>query len=244
MKGEEIMSSGAEKASKFREESLARWESLLQRIFPGGIPTHHQWDDIDDIVDVLNRIGADELTNHTFVPHGGGLDLTGAARSAEPDCIELRYGGDTDIAKPSGLSFESFGEDRLEWAYFRLETRRLEPSGVYEELFFDTHEEVTDLGEGRYVSRAVWDYGHFGHDESGNELPLPEGARPVFRNFKGAFVIFAKGSIYNNDPATYDARHSKMSAEAFRRYIQRNIELLEKGRSEPGHAGKGAPNPA
>jgi serine/threonine-protein kinase len=203
---------------------------LLRRIFPNGIPIRYRWDDLDEIIRVLDLIGSVELTNHTFSPHGGGLDLTGAERSPEPGCIELNYGGSADISKPAGLFFEAFGDDKLEWAYFRLENRTLKPSGVYEELYFDTHEELTHLGGGEYLPRSIWDQGNLGYDEGGDEIPLPDEAKPVFRNFSGAFVIFAKGSIYNNNPGTYDARHNKISGEEFRRYIQRNIDLLEEER--------------
>jgi YD repeat-containing protein len=221
------MPSDADRASKFRVAALTRWEKLLRRIFPDGIPVRYRWDDLDEIIRVLDIIGSVELTNHIFSPHGGGLDLTGAERAPEPGCVELHYGGSADVSKPAGLFFESFGEDKLEWAYFRLENRTLKPSGVYEELYFDTHEEVTHLGGGEYAPRAIWDQGNLGYDEDGDEIPLPSEAKPVFRNFSGAFVIFAKGSIYNNDPATYDARHNKMSGEKFRMYIQRNIDLIE-----------------
>ena len=227
------MSSAAE---QFRKESLARWESLLRRMFPEGVPTNRHWSDRDEIIRVLDTIGSVEAANHTLSPSGGGLDLAGAVESAEAGCVDLKYvdSNNVDVVKPMGLSFESFGDDKLEWAYFRLETGGLKPSGVYESVFSETHEELTDLGGGHYVDKSVTDQGFYGYDENDYERPLPPEARPVMRYFKGAFVIVAKTSIYNDDPATYDARHNEMTGEQFRRYIERNIKLIDEERSKQG----------
>ena len=40
------------------------------------------------------------------------------------------------------------------------------------------------------------------------------------RWLSGAFVVFAKGSLYNSITATYDARHNQMTAVEFRQYIE------------------------
>ncbi|MEA2204978.1 MAG: hypothetical protein QOE77_1754 [Blastocatellia bacterium] len=228
------MKSAIEAHRQFVRDILARWENLIQSTFPISIPNRCRWDDADDIVSVLATIGGAELTNHIFLPHGGGVDLTGADSSAEKGCVEMHYGQSAMIARPSALFFESFGKTRLEWAYFRLETQSLEPSGTYEHHAFDTHEEVTDLGSGDYRPRSIWDQGYLGYDDEGAEIPLPDNARPLFRIFKGAFVIFAKGSPYNADHDTYDARHDKLNGEQFRVFIQRNLDLFEEARAARG----------
>ena len=68
--------------------------------------------------------------------------------------------------------------------------------------------------------------GNYGYYE--DDTPLPKNYRTVYRYLKGSFVIFAKTSIYNEIIGTYDARHSKMTAEEFRKYILnlRQWELL------------------
>lgn len=158
--------------------------------------------------------------NHAFFPGGGGLDLTGAAQSTEGGCIELHFGGQVEVVKPQKLTFDSFG-DNLEWAYFRLETGEIEPSGVYENNSFE-YEELTEINPGEYLPRSIWEHGYYGYDENGYEMPLPKGARVISRCFKGAYVIFAKTSIYNQVPGTYDGRHNKMSSERFRNYIAKS----------------------
>jgi serine/threonine-protein kinase len=55
------------------------------------------------------------------------------------------------------------------------------------------------------------------------------------RYLNGAFVIIAKTSIYNSDPATYDARHNEMTGEQFRQYIERNIKLIDEETNRAAH---------
>lgn len=213
--------------SAFRAKNLQLWEETLHDIFPSGIPSSMVWTGINDILRVLDKLGRPEL-NHTFLPSGGGLDLGSVDLSSESGCIELQWHDSyVSIVKVDVLSFESFGED-YEWAYFRLDSRHLNPSGVYGSNS-DIREELTELRPGQYVERYVWDQGFYGYDESGDELPLPDEARTVSRYFSGSFVIFAKGSIYNRISGTYDARHNKMNREQFRSHIQKAIEGTPRG---------------
>ena len=129
------------------------------------------------------------------------LDLKGAADSAEPDCITLHFVEDPPcIVKPKVLIFQSFDKP-YEWAYFRLETKGLEPSGWYENLT-GIKEELTELHPGEYIHRNYWDAGYYEFDETGRELPLPDTARIVFRYLSGSFLFFAKASPYNEIRST------------------------------------------
>jgi hypothetical protein len=206
----------------YAKETLEDWKSMLDRLFPLGIPSSKRWSTASDIVDVLNTIGRNAPQNHMFFPNGGGMDLEGARVSHEPGAIEL-CAGFTSIVKPELLSFEYFGPESIGWSYFRLDTGGLRPSGVYDEVK-EAYEEVTELSPAQYVNRSVWDAGYYGHDEDGVERPLPRRARCVSRFFEGAFVIFAKGSIYNRTSATYDGRHNKMNREQFRAHIKEAAE--------------------
>ena len=215
---------------EFREKNLKEWDELLNTLFNGAIPENCSWQDKIDIINVLNFIGKNPQTNHTFFPTGGGLDLAGVGESVEKDCIEIYFHKKAaDIVRPKILMFQSFGVP-YEWAYFRLDTKELDPSGVYEGLI-GQREELTEISPGEYVERSYWDEGYYGHDESGRELPLPDSARVITRFFSGAFVVFAKGSLYNAINATYDGRHSKMTAEEFKNYIGDTVaKLREEGK--------------
>jgi serine/threonine-protein kinase len=215
----------AESNRGFTAESLGQWKQVQLQIFRHGIPRRAEWVYPSSIVSVLNVVGSADNLNHMFFTGGGGLDLSSARESSESGCIELNAQGSASILRPKRLMFESFGNYE-EWAYFRLECDRLEPSGVYEDLPDELgYEEVTELEPGRYVSRSVWDAGYT-YDEDGSEVPLPEGARSLTRWFRGAFVVFAKASLYNKIDS-YDGYHDKRSAEEYRNEIEKL--LAERG---------------
>jgi hypothetical protein len=210
-----------------RENNLKEWDDLLDNIFQGRIPESRSWTEKKEIIKILQLLGSKPDINHTFFPDGGGLDLKGAAVSAEPDCLALHFVEHPPlIVKPNVLIFQSF-EKPYEWAYFRLETKELVPSGWYENLI-GIREELTELHPGEYVHRSYWDAGFYEFDETGRELPLPGTARIVFRYFSGSFVILAKASAYNEISSIEDGRHSKMTKEEFKEYIGGRIKMLRK----------------
>lgn len=200
------------------QQSHDDWRSLITNLFPIAIPNSANWTAADEIISVLNYIARTAPLNHMFFPIGGGADLKGAERHIEPDTISLEEGGPS-IVKPTSLTFEYFGNNYTEFAYFRLETDGLEPSGVYEDSDRPC-EEVAELEPGQYANSNVFDTGYYGQDENGSERELPQGARRITRYFKGAFVIVGKFSRYNQQSDTYDGRHNTMSAEKFRRYMK------------------------
>lgn len=211
---------------KFRQRNLKEWKNFLLNLFANKIPQSKTWNNKTEIIKILNTIGEKPNLTHLFFPNGGGLDLTGAKNSAEDNCIELLFDRLAYIVKPDYLSFEYFG-DEYEWAYFRLETLELKPSGIYKELIYN-FEELTELNPKNYVDRYIWDQGFIEYDENGDEKPLPKTARVITRLFNGALVIFAKGSIYNRTNESYDAWHNKMEPAEFRKHIEDAIEHLKR----------------
>ena len=215
-------------SNEFRKENLKEWDRLLLELFNGHIPESFVWNKKEDIVDVLKHIGRYPNTTHTFLPTGGGSDLIGAEASVEPGCIELHFSQKSaGILKPKTLIFQSFGEP-YEWAYFRIETEDLAPSGVYENLKETWEEELTEISPGEYKDRFYWDEGYYKHDENGKEIALPKTARVVIRFFSGSFVIFANSSSYNMTLSTYDGRHSKMTSDEFRQHIDITVKKLKR----------------
>jgi hypothetical protein len=198
----------------YDEENLKNWLDIQSAIFPMGLPAHCEWTDVTEIVQILNKIGSYDNSNHMFYPTGGGLDVEGAKLSSEPGCIEI-FTGLTDILKPKLLLFESFKNPL--WNYFRIDADELKPSGVYKSLEDYPNEELTELESGRYVDRGHWDNSEY------EGKPLPKSARVVTRHLRGSFVIFSKSSFYNRKSSTYDGRHNKMTAKEFRSYIEKVI---------------------
>lgn len=206
-----------ETTASFQKRNPLEWKSAQLKLFPMSVPRRAEWTDLDEIVRVLKTLGHKTNLNHLFFPSGGGLDLNDAYRSdIEPGCIELVTNDLANLCRPSLLTFEGFSENPA-WSYLRLECEELRPSGVYDKLGDLQHEEVTDLGDGHYVDRYVWDAGEY----AGERLPIH--ARTLSRYFSGVFLIVQKTSVYNRISATYDARHNKMSRDQFREYMDRSL---------------------
>lgn len=215
-------------------EQLNLWREMALELF--GNPTDSvKVTDKNKVISILNIIGTSKALNHTFMPSGGGLDLTGARTSYESGLVELNFDGSAKVVSPESLTFYPIG-DNPQWWYYRLNTTIFSPSGVYEGNSFEDDDELRFLGEelleiepGNYTERSYWDANHLGYDENGREIPLPHNARVVIRaNNGGDYVIFPKFSAYNHNPGTYDARHNKMSEDAFEQYIKDIVEELGK----------------
>jgi hypothetical protein len=216
-----------------RKNNLKEWDKMLNQLFNSHIPENYVWNNMNDIVEKLNIVSQDSNLTHLFFPDGGGFDLCGAGTSIEAGCIELYFeegGQGASIIKPDCLIFQSFGEP-FELAYFRLETKELEPSKVYPDRPGSDEkldEELIEISSGEYADRYHWDDGYYLQKETGNKIPLPDTARLVTRHFSGSFVLFAKASPYRRNPEAYDGIHSKMSANSFREYIAGIISELKK----------------
>ena len=204
-------------AENFDAWNKDQWEQCLVRVFPTAIPTSASWTDMDAIVAVLNQFCA-ESVNHTHLPDGGGMDILKVARAREDNCLELHDAPSCAfICRPSILALEHFPESPWN-SFFLLETAPLKPSGVYER-HPRPYEELLELPGGEYVERSCLDAGYIGHDESGDEIPIPDPHRLVTRFFSGKFLMVAKASLWNQDSATYDGRHSQMTPAAIRGVI-------------------------
>lgn len=220
-----------------KQKQIDLWKKMVEEIFSKKPNDVVEILDKNQILNTLNKIGKSEVFNHTFMPSGGGLDLTGAKESIEKNKIELKFDGIVQIVKPETLTFHPIGQSP-EWWYFRLNTSSFESSGVYEEdkkteLFKTSNtkesellmnfygEEVLEIEPGEYIDRSFLDSNYMGYDENGCEIPIPQTARTVLRKYNGgAFIIFPKFSTYNNASSTYDARHNKMTDKDFHNYIK------------------------
>lgn len=203
---------------EIREQNLNKWEEVLKEIFKGPIPESRTWTDKKEIIRTLYFLGRNPDINQTYLPDGGRLNLKRGEDSSEPDCLDLHFvDHPVCIVKPQVLIFQAFAK-AYEWAYFRLETKKLEPSGWYENLT-GIKEELTEISPGDYADRKYWDLGSYEYDETGREIPLSSRARIVIRYFTGVFSIFAIGSAYHEISASVKGSHSKMTTESFNVFI-------------------------
>lgn len=204
-----------------KTDNLIVWEKTIRELFPAAIPNNCQWEDMDSIISVLNKISFLDSVAHTLFPVGGGHDIIRSERSTEKETIELRTPHSVRIVKPKVLEFNYF-TNHIEWAYFRLETGGLKPLTPNLDLSL-IKEKLTELEPGHFVEKEIWEKGYLGYDKNGYRILLPKTARLVSRYFKGSFVIFAQNSLYNKNHITYDARHDKMNGKKFRQYIEKSI---------------------
>lgn len=209
-----------ERVIQYHEKNIAEWDSLLNKLFPSGIPETAFWDNESEIIETLNAIGEGGHVVHLFFPSGGGLDLSGAEMANEAGCIEIVTEGSGTIVKPDRLIFESYPGQPNDWSYFRLETKELQPISERFSMVSGLHEALVLRTDGQYD-----DVGHYAFYEP-EYNPELIGCRRIARYSKSAFVMFAKSSPYNNIPDTYDGRHNKMNSVEFREYISKMLNLL------------------
>lgn len=205
----------------FKERVLQFWTAAITNVAGNNPPMSATWRGTDSICTVLRPFMA-ESGNHAHLPTGGGMDIEGVDYSVEPDCLEIRIGQQSAwVIKPESLVLEYFPESPID-SFMLLELTELQASGVYEQQETKRLQYVERLVEpspGSYVERDVWDNGFFGYDEQGDEIPLPDESRLVNRWLRGNILIVAKGSRWNNIPATYDGRHNAMKAVDIRKII-------------------------
>ena len=205
----------------FDARNKAEWAASIRKAFGDSPPRSANWSAPQDMIDVLSPFMGANL-NHTMMPTSGGLDMSSIANSAEPGCLELIVTKRmVETFRPGTLYFEHFPESPWN-SFFLLEAQPLKPCGVYEDNNGES-EEVVELAPGEYIERHHGDSGILGHDEDGVEIPLPETFRCVSRHLTGKFLIVAKRSIWNLNKATYDGRHSHMTAAEIREQIQHVI---------------------
>jgi serine/threonine protein kinase len=201
------------------------WQDLQKQLFPTSMPQRVIWEDLNDIVYILNTVGSIIALNHMFYPEGGGMDLEGAKLGLEPDTVELVVDVESvELIKPKRLVFENFNSDTL-WNYFRLEIEPLEPTGIGG--VYRGSEELVEIEPLHYINRSYWDEGRY-EDQS-----LPAGSRLVSRYINGNFVLFAKTSFYNRASSTYDGRHNQMTTDEFREYIAQKVKAAEEILADP-----------
>ena len=212
----------------FHKRCLMEWEYMLRWLFPRRAPHRALWVDAAEIAEILSLSLSTANLNHAFFPGEGGLDLSGAI-AVENGLIELDFLGPT-LVRPRFLEMVQWPGER-EWSYFWLQLDTLasvatDPSGDGGKRF---DEESVELPDGRLLERESWDEGGY-HDSEGNFVELPKGSRPITRMLGGSLVIFAKRSPYNQDTATYDARHDKMGRELFYSYIRAHVDWVRAGK--------------
>lgn len=206
--------------ANWSKENLMQWQEIQELLFPTIIPTHAEWKNVEDIVNVLRFLGKYESLNHMFFPDTGGLDLTYAVISHESDCIELICSELIYIVKPKKLSFE-FINDEAEWNYFLLKTENLKPTALNHGQQDDYAEEVYEISPAQYISLEEFE----NMSKADIDALKP---RHVCRYLKGSFVFFHKDSVYNKSVSKYRGEHDKMAIGDFHDTIVQYSKIYHK----------------
>jgi len=213
--------------SDFDTVNKKEWAEAITSTFGSAPHKSSTWDALPELTNALSGFMRGNL-NHTHLPGGGGLDMRSVQPSShEHGCLELCPEQSVAyIVRPQRLFFEYFPTSPWN-SFFLLELSPLEPSGVYESREADC-EELVEIPPSRYLDRSHWDVGNLGHDENGDEIPLPEESRIVVRCFEGKCLIVAKRSYWNLASRTYDGRHNSMTHHQIRATIQTAIDRVGK----------------
>lgn len=197
----------------YSEREKREWKFIASRIFGENVPVRSEFSEPDVIVGVLNKLALLHASNHMMMPGGGGLDFSGAEIAPEPGFIYVYADGFINLLKPKALYYESFKDSR--WNYWMIECEDVAQIPNVSTEDQGEQELVEDL-PAHYIQGEDSVYGVYDYDSG---IPLPEGWKRVTRYTRGNFLIVMKTCTYNHIIAAYDGRHSDMTNDEFRRYI-------------------------
>ncbi len=192
-------------------ETNRKWTTFVGGLMPSICPDMIEWQRQEEIIAVLDRLTRELRDGHyTFLPGGGGLEVTGVDKGWEPGCIQLEI-NDGDyryVCLAASLLCVVFPRSP-QFCYFDLQLGELtprdpetEPGAIKEDI----------CGRIRTVRR---------HKVGNRTVEIPSRRWAAYtRLLRGRIVIFSKVSLYNLESQTTDGRHHVMSREQFRQYIQ------------------------
>lgn len=202
----------------FKQQQKEYWQTLLQQLFPGGLPKKDaQWTYTEDILYVLNRIASQPTGNQIYTPEGGWANLGRSYASADPGCIVLGFTM-PKLIRPRMLIFENVGGDIL-WNYFRIVTYVQPPSGAYPKEYYS---EKGQFSETVYQVVPPVSYtackDQYDRDWYNKEPKISQELKRYYGG--GDFVIASPASPLNkltlNDPTL----HQRKGDTGFRDYVR------------------------
>ncbi|WP_421381843.1 protein kinase domain-containing protein [Bacillus salacetis] len=200
-----------------RRASKSAWRFFEDMVITQHPPSTVIWREKDQVIKILKNFSKINF-NHTFIHDGGGMDLIDITEFnfvEEDDMVLINFGFNMlNIFKVKRLVWELPNEDP-EFSYFRLEFENIEP--IYPEAAEATYkwiqEDPRDTVNEDLIINEIGQYEPYREDEE-------QALFHVTRWFNGSLLIVPKGSIYNSIHETYDGRHSKLSSDDFREYME------------------------
>lgn len=207
--------------SNYHLSQISDWEFVKKLIFRKSSGRSIVWDQREDIVEILNLFTYTPASNHLMFAEHGGLDLLSAEVAPEEGCIYLTFNPyGTFLVKPKLLHYENFN-DATHFNYLLMEVEPL-PIIVGDMVTPNVEECVIEDYPAHYVSAQYAQYHVYDYDSG---KPLPQEARLIHRYFGGSLLLVLKDGIYNQRNETYDGRHSIVTPEEFRKYMEGIISV-------------------
>lgn len=189
----------------------SKWINLQKEINPFRAK-YLVFEDIDDIVSVLNKIVRNDTSvHHCFLPEMGGLDLVKAKVKENGEIRLSMDGGSIYDCLPKALHYVNYRYKPSE-SYFFLETKPIKKP-INSNYYGDSNLiEYTEFGDGNLASIEVHNSSIWQGDY------IPDNTKSITRVYEGSFLFVFRYSLYNLFGPTYDGRHSKMGFEKFQNY--------------------------
>jgi hypothetical protein len=202
-----------------------KWDKAIQDVRPHTEETL-EWHSAHEIQTVLAGFMG-ENSNHAHLPDSGGMDFLSVSGSHVEGFLEFGFGERKFYwLKPLKLTLERLNSNGNSFLLLELsKIGKIAEDGLIS--IIETSDQscgsqaLLELSPGEYVDWDCWNQGFLGHDEYGNEIPIPDSARLITRAFSGKILFVSKGSFWNIIPATYDGRHSKMTSLQIRETIEK-----------------------
>lgn len=142
----------------FDWRNKVQWWETIQKIFPEAIPKKAEWNNIDDIIKIINILCQYNGLVYTFLPCGG-MHIKGAKKADEKEFIELDLGAAT-LYPVKSLTFYSL-EGKNGWNYFRLDSiEGINPifTTQISDDVTNADERLTELSPENYAPYEVYEY--------------------------------------------------------------------------------------
>lgn len=199
----------------YRKSGADRWVQAISQAFGPSVKETTFIDGLDHAIHVLKPFVGEGI-NHAFLPTGGGLDIDGVEKASEQGLLYLSGGGLGQVLKPGTIKFEYVSDSPLD-SFFLISLEQIAPVETNSKTpATEMSQELLLLPDGSYHDRWPVEVGNIGHDEAGDEIPVPSDWRLVSRWSAGQILIVSKFGAWNDDLATYDGRHNLMTASKIR----------------------------
>lgn len=206
----------------YLEQCRRRWIAAIHEAVGPTPPTTSTWIGPEAIAAAVQPFV--RAVNHLHLASGGGYDIqaVGIGKTERGTIVFRPRDGLAVVARARALTLEYIPAAPAD-SFLMFDLEEMKPSGVYPDVESPFSEEVIELTPGNYAPREAWDRGVHGHDENGDDLPLPDTARQLYRLFQGRLMMVAKGSRWIKSAYTYAGEHNYLSNEQIRDQIERAV---------------------